>query len=329
MAWPIRCKRCFASVELPIEELDWRERSDTEQALSELAAAEQAKGFDLSCPPLMRFMLVRLGEDRYQMIWTYHHLLLDGWSASRLLGEVLRLYHHDSLPALTGRYADYIAWLQRQDEAQAESFWRERLASLEAPTILATASGATGSGHGVMYSDLDAAGDAQVAQLRQASARHPQHPGARRLAAAAATLHRPAHAWRSAPRWRGGRTGLAGAAEHARPVHQHLAGDPDPATRNNALGDWLRELQAYNLDVRDYEHTPLSDIQRWAGQGGQALFDSIIVFENHPVDRALREWRGRRRCASTKSADGGVTNFPMDLMVSARRRAANRVHVPA
>ncbi|MFP3457872.1 condensation domain-containing protein, partial [Psychrobacter sp. SIMBA_152] len=52
-------------------------------------------------------------------------------------------------------YADYIAWLQRQDGAQAEGFWRERLALLEEPTILAKASGAAGSGHGVMYSNLD------------------------------------------------------------------------------------------------------------------------------------------------------------------------------
>jgi Non-ribosomal peptide synthetase modules and related proteins len=68
--------------------------------------------------------------------------------------------------------------------------------------------------------------------------------------------------------------------------------------------------------VRDYEHTPLSDIQRWAGLGGQGLFDSIIVFENHPVDRALRGGEeGELRFAEVGSA--GVTNVPMDLMVSA------------
>ncbi|VVP34366.1 amino acid adenylation domain-containing protein [Pseudomonas fluorescens] len=304
----------FASVELPIEELDWRERSDTEQALSELAAAEQAKGFDLSCPPLMRFVLVRLGEDRYQMIWIYHHLLLDGWSASRLLGEMLRLYHHDSLPALTGRYADYIAWLQRQDDAQAEGFWRERLATLEAPTILAKASGAAGSGHGVMYSDLNAEATRKLHSFakRQRVTLNTlvqgawllllqRHSGQRSVAFGATVAGRP--------------TGLPGAQEmlglfiNTLPVIQTL--DPQ-----QPLGEWLRELQDYNLAVRDYEHTPLSDVQRWAGQGGQGLFDSIIVFENHPVDRALRGGEeGELRFAEVGS--GGVTNFPMDLMVSA------------
>ena len=86
--------------------------------------------------------------------------------------------------------------------------------------------------------------------------------------------------------------------------------------QQQALGDWLRQLQDYNLAIRDFEHTPLADIQRWAGQGGQGLFDSIIVFENHPVDRALRgEQAGELKFAEVGS--GGVTNFPMDLMVSA------------
>ncbi|MGJ7517642.1 non-ribosomal peptide synthase/polyketide synthase [Pseudomonas baetica] len=303
-----------AEVELPIEELDWRERMDTELALHELAQAEQAKGFDLSCPPLMRFVLVRLGEARYQMIWVYHHLLLDGWSASRLLGEMLRLYHHDSLPALTGRYADYIAWLQRQDDAQAEGFWRERLAPLEAPTILAKASGAAGSGHGVMYSDLDAEATRKLHSFakRQRVTLNTlvqgawllllqRHSGQRSVAFGATVAGRP--------------TGLAGAQDmlglfiNTLPVIQTL--DPE-----QPLGEWLRELQDYNLNVRDYEHTPLSDIQRWAGQGGQGLFDSIIVFENHPVDRALKGGEeGELRFTDVGS--GGVTNFPMDLMVSA------------
>ncbi|MEM8205746.1 condensation domain-containing protein, partial [Morganella morganii] len=81
------------------------------------------------------------------------------------------------------------------------------------------------------------------------------------------------------------------------------------------VGDWLRALQDYNLETREQEYTPLSDIQRWAGRSGQSLFDSIIVFENHPVDRTLRDWRDDSlRFGEMRSA--GLTNFPMDLMVT-------------
>ncbi|MNF32587.1 Linear gramicidin synthase subunit D [compost metagenome] len=81
------------------------------------------------------------------------------------------------------------------------------------------------------------------------------------------------------------------------------------------LGDWLRDLQAYNLAAREHEHTPLSQIQRWAGRGGQALFDSILVFENQPVDRLLAEWDdGELRFDAVRGH--GVTNFAMDLMIT-------------
>ncbi|MEN1395717.1 condensation domain-containing protein, partial [Pseudomonas aeruginosa] len=55
-----------------------------------------------------------------------------------------------------------------------------------------------------------------------------------------------------------------------------------------SVADYLQGMQALNLALREHEHTPLYDIQRWAGHGGEALFDSILVFENFPVAEALR-----------------------------------------
>ena len=304
----------YQHVEVPMVEVDWREHGAPQKALLALAAQDQARGFDLSCPPLMRFTLVRLGESQFQMIWTYHHLLLDGWSASRLLGEMLRVYANQPLPVLTGRYADYISWLQRQNASAAERFWRERLQALHAPSILANAANTQGRGHGVLYSYLDS--DATQRLHRFANAQRvtlntliqaawllllQRHTGQRSVAFGATVAGRPAQL--------AGAQDMLGLFINTLPVIQTL--DPQ-----QTLGDWLRQLQDYNLAIRDFEHTPLADIQRWAGQGGQGLFDSIIVFENHPVDRALRgEQEGELKFAEVGS--GGVTNFPMDLMVSA------------
>ncbi|MGO2452252.1 amino acid adenylation domain-containing protein [Pseudomonas taetrolens] len=304
----------YRQASLPIVELDWREHAAPEAALQALAAQDQARGFDLSCPPLMRFTLVRLGERQFQMIWTYHHLLLDGWSASRLLGEMLRLYADQALPALTGRYADYISWLAQQDVSVAEDFWRERLSPLQTPTILANAANSEGHGHGVLYSYLDREASERLQQFanRQRVTLNTlvqaawllllqRHTGQRCVAFGATVAGRPTELT--------GAQDMLGLFINTLPVIQTL--DPQ-----QPLGDWLRQLQDYNLAIRDFEHTPLADIQRWAGQGGQGLFDSIIVFENHPVDRALRgEQDGELKFAEVGS--GGVTNFPMDLMVSA------------
>ncbi|PGR43335.1 hypothetical protein COC44_31185, partial [Bacillus cereus] len=78
--------------------------------------------------------------------------------------------------------------------------------------------------------------------------------------------------------------------------------------------DWLGEVQAYNLDIRDYSQAPLADVQRWSNVGGQALFDSIIVFENFPIDDRLQE-ENDTDLTFGKSIGHGVTNVPMDLAV--------------
>ena len=81
------------------------------------------------------------------------------------------------------------------------------------------------------------------------------------------------------------------------------------------IGDWLRELQNQNLTAREYEYTPLTDIHRWAGQGNQGVFDSIVVFENYPVSETLKA-----------DSPGGLvfgdidikeeTNYPLTLVVT-------------
>ncbi|WP_405045464.1 condensation domain-containing protein, partial [Pseudomonas aeruginosa] len=64
-------------VEVPFSVLDWRGREDLAAALDELAAGEGRLGFDLSEAPLLRLVLVRTDEERYHLIYTNHHILMD------------------------------------------------------------------------------------------------------------------------------------------------------------------------------------------------------------------------------------------------------------
>ncbi|MFP3527542.1 condensation domain-containing protein, partial [Pantoea sp. SIMBA_072] len=77
------------------------------------------RGFELAEAPLLRLALVRTGEARHHLIYTNHHILMDGWSTSRLLGEVLQRYAGLAPEAQATHYRDYIAWLQGQDTAVA------------------------------------------------------------------------------------------------------------------------------------------------------------------------------------------------------------------
>jgi len=78
----------------PIEIIDLQEidTGDQQRVVDEYAASQRRRGFDFREAPLMRIGLLRLDAQRYRMIWTYHHILLDGWSLPVLIEELLEVY---------------------------------------------------------------------------------------------------------------------------------------------------------------------------------------------------------------------------------------------
>ena len=131
-------------LDVPIAFEDWRQYAPAEQARRRalyLADDVQA-GFTLSRGPLQRLSLMQIGPDRHLFVWTHHHILLDGWSLSLLLREVIALYHdlrHGQTPSLrpSRPYGDFIAWLQAQDTEAAVRFWRSRLDDVASVTPIA------------------------------------------------------------------------------------------------------------------------------------------------------------------------------------------------
>ncbi|NAT18187.1 non-ribosomal peptide synthase, partial [Pseudomonas syringae pv. actinidifoliorum] len=77
-------------VSMPFVELDARAQSG--EWIDAWADADRQQGFDLAQGPLLRLAVLRTGEQTHQLIYTSHHILMDGWSSSRLLGEVLQRY---------------------------------------------------------------------------------------------------------------------------------------------------------------------------------------------------------------------------------------------
>ncbi|MGH8773264.1 MAG: condensation domain-containing protein, partial [Burkholderiales bacterium] len=83
-----------ARVTLSWVEEDWRGWSPLEQheRLEAFLEADRARGFELGQAPLMRCALLREAEDAYRFVWGFHHLLMDGWSLSLVVKEVLACY---------------------------------------------------------------------------------------------------------------------------------------------------------------------------------------------------------------------------------------------
>ncbi|HEU0078068.1 MAG TPA: condensation domain-containing protein, partial [Longimicrobiaceae bacterium] len=133
----------FRRAALPWEAHDWRGSpgDERQERLRRFLEGQRGTGFDLLRPPLMRLALLRLGDEAFELVWSHHHVLLDGWSVSLVLQDVLASYdalRRGSVPVLPRRRPphDYIAWLQRQDLAAAEAYWRRTLEGFASPTPL-------------------------------------------------------------------------------------------------------------------------------------------------------------------------------------------------
>ncbi|NED51713.1 hypothetical protein G3I24_12450, partial [Micromonospora aurantiaca] len=70
------------------EDLTALPEPEREAKARELAGAERARPFDMAKPPLLRFMLIKMADDLHRMVFTNHHILLDGWSTPVLQTEL-------------------------------------------------------------------------------------------------------------------------------------------------------------------------------------------------------------------------------------------------
>ena len=144
--WPdgeVPLQVVHSKVDLPRQVLDWRglSRSEQKTKVAIFLRDDRRRGFDLRSAPLMRLSLMRLGEESYRLIWSFHHMLLDGWSVASLLGELAASYEsalagQKAQPEPRRPYRDYVAWLEDQDPEAGRAFWRETLAGFISPTPL-------------------------------------------------------------------------------------------------------------------------------------------------------------------------------------------------
>ncbi|MBN3754905.1 amino acid adenylation domain-containing protein [Paraburkholderia sp. Tr-20389] len=277
---------------LPVAVLDWCGGDAQTVSFEQWLTEDRAQGFDLSQAPLMRVTLIRLSDDEWRLVWTRHHLLLDGWSTARMFADVLRDYMSERRALSFGqagrlRYRDFIAWLDARDHEADKAFWLDRLARFDEPTLVApnispdSAATATSS---TWRAQFDATTTAKLTTL------------ARNLKLTVNTLVQGAWAL-ALQRMTHHATVAFGATVAGRPDALPDVDDvlglfintlpviatPAPQRR---IADWLAGLQRDNAANAEHAHTPLFDIQRWAGQGGGAMFDTLVVFENYPVDPA-------------------------------------------
>jgi amino acid adenylation domain-containing protein len=324
LAEPVQVVR--QRVKLPFRQEDWRSLDGAAQAeqLDQYLKTDRTRGFDLSKAPLMRLALIRLSEDAYQFVWTYQHLLLDGWCIPIVMNEVFAFYEAASTGrtlslARTRPYRDYIAWLKSQDLTKAEAFWRETLKGFSAPTPLSVEKpGGIPASKGEMEEEYE----------EQAISLSEEMTGAlvslaREHQLTLNTLVQGAWAMLLS-RYSGEQDVVFGITVAGRPPE--LAGVESMVglfintlpvrVRVNAqdsLLSWLRELQDQQIELRQYEYSPLVQVQGWSDMPrGLPLFESLLVFENYPMDTSLQQRLENLEISNLRKIER--TNYPLTVL---------------
>ncbi|MER5733146.1 amino acid adenylation domain-containing protein [Streptomyces sp. NPDC002138] len=310
--------------ELPVTHFDWRARTADEQesALRAFLAEDRTRPLDLSTAPLMRLALIRLSDTKVRLVCSFHHILLDGWSTFDVLGQTFTAYAALAAgepPVLPARrpFSAYVAWLERQDLGEAEAYWRELLAGFAAPTALPGVRGAaSGPRAGAAGRTVRRLSPQLSRQLADFARSHRitvntvlqgawalllgRHAGERDVVFGATVSGRPTEL--------AGVDSMVGMLINTLPVRVRI----DEAA---PVGAWLAAVQRAQVDARQYEYVPLPQIQGWSDVArGTSLFESLVVFENYPVDEEAAAAHGLRLHGLEGTE---ATNFPLNLIAYA------------
>ena len=286
-------------------ELDTGAGADEAQ-IEQVCADERAAVCDLSQDSVFRVALIRVGEDRHRFVLTNHHIVIDGWSLPVLLQEIFASYFGHRLPAAVP-YRRFVAWLARQDRAAARATWREVFNGFDTPTLVGQA------GH-------------EALGRRQVETRTVPEETTRALGELARASHTTVNtvlqaAWAQVlVRLTNQHDVAFGTAVSGRPADlpgsESIVGlliNTVPVRANITTAtttiDLLEQLQSDHNRTLEHEHLALNEIHSVTGH--DQLFDTVIAYENYPIDTSALD--GVDGLAITDIASREYLHYPLAM----------------
>jgi amino acid adenylation domain-containing protein/non-ribosomal peptide synthase protein (TIGR01720 family) len=279
--------------------------------------------FDLTRPPLMRVAIARVSPTAVRVAWTFHHLLLDGWSTRLVLSDVLSRYRvlaGEPAPPLPSRgsFRHYLRWLSRQDQPATVRYWQRVLAGVRSATPLPYDRPGAPTARAGAHADLELS-TAESARLRSFASRNGLTlntvvQGAWALLLSAASGQSDVVFGTTVT----GRPpdlpeveSIIGMFVNTVPARVRLAAD-------RPVVPWLRDIQLGQAEAQPFQFLGLAQI-RAASElpAGVELFDSILVFENYPTGAGTGTVTGAGSGdgPTIRDLDGTeTTNYPLNLI---------------
>ncbi|ELR97626.1 non-ribosomal peptide synthetase [Gloeocapsa sp. PCC 73106] len=301
----------YRQVNLPWFESDWRNHSTSEQKqlLAEFLEQDRKQNFDLKKPPLIRLNLMRLSEEHYYLIWTLHHVILDGWSSGLVIKDVFSLYQNQNL-SQTRPYGEYIAWLNQQDQNAAQQFWQNKLKDFTTPLNLKIDRHSQTTGCDEQQISLSPTTFQSFIKKHQITLNTliqgvfaillSHYCGEEDIVFGTTVAGRPPALMRV--------ESMVGLFINTLPVRIQV---PYQAS----LIPWLKNIQTQQIEALQYEYSSLLHIHSLSNvPTGLPLFESILVFENYPVDLSFTHQNQDLIVRGVDFVEW--TSFPLTVLIS-------------
>ncbi|MDQ0045975.1 amino acid adenylation domain-containing protein/non-ribosomal peptide synthase protein (TIGR01720 family) [Paenibacillus polymyxa] len=282
---------------------------------------DKLRGFNLSQDALLRMTVIRVEEKKYQFIWSFHHILMDGWCIPLFFKELLDQYYaslqqREPVLAVVTPYSDYIEWLQKQDQQEASNYWSDYLAGYDGQTILPQAK-APRNDKGIVAEHLLCNFGKELTQQMQQVASLNQVTVNTLIQTAWGVLLQ---------KYNNSEDVVFGSVVSGRPTEipgiENMMGlfiNTIPVRircgAEEPLADVMKRNQEAFIASRPYETYPLYEVQAKMEQK-QNLINHIMVFENYPVDQELNQSsQDDTLLEITKLKADEVTNYDLHLIV--------------
>ncbi|HJQ76742.1 MAG TPA: amino acid adenylation domain-containing protein, partial [Acidimicrobiia bacterium] len=311
---PLLLVREHVTLPWVVEDLGDLPADQQQHVVDTYTARDRTEPFELDRAPLMRFALFLTGGGSARFVWTHHHVILDGWSLTIVLDEVLRDYalirsgdHPPTVAAVS--YQRFAEHLRDQDRERARLHWTTYLEGFDKPNLISDAVAGTSPWSSGQEQQEKSLSETETQQL---------YDFARSRELTLDTVLRAAWAI-VVGRHSGDADVVFGSVVSGRspdldnsleavgpflntlPVRVNL----DP---RRTVAEILEELKEDRLRMSPFEWAPLSEIQGWSAvPAGIPLFTSLLVTENQPSPRHTGDLR------LTEIEYSQPSNYPLAL----------------
>lgn len=130
------------------EDLTQMEKETQKIFIDEFMETDRKRGFQLDSDLLIRMKAFHVKENRLELVLSFHHIILDGWSWGIVLQEIFagdkqKEFQESDTDIECIPYIKYIQWIEQQKKEEAERFWRNYLAGFDGTGQLSAKSRST------------------------------------------------------------------------------------------------------------------------------------------------------------------------------------------